>query len=92
MSRVDKTRPDEIKFVISCLKKYQDMILEGSMEEKKKERRNQEERRSGVDRRRLNASHYTGIEKRSCPDCRDSNDRRNDRESWVEYLAPVLKK
>lgn len=59
---------------------------------KKKERRVQEERRSGIDRRRLNTSSYTGIEKRSVPDCRSSYDRRNDRETWVEYLPPVLKK
>ena len=62
------------------------------MMEKKKERRDQEERRSGVDRRRLNTANYTGIEKRSDPDCRNSSDRRNDRETWVEYLSPVLKK
>ena len=59
---------------------------------KKKKRRDQEERRSGVDRRRLNTSNYTGIEKRSNPDCRSNDDRRNDRETWVEYLSPVLKK
>ncbi|WP_022666744.1 hypothetical protein [Desulfospira joergensenii] len=59
---------------------------------KKKERRVQEERRSGVDRRRLNTSKYTGIEKRSDPDCRSGDDRRNDKGTWVEYLPPVLKK
>lgn len=62
------------------------------MVEKKKERRGQEERRSGNDRRKLNPSNYTGIEKRFNPDCRSSNDRRNEGEAWIEYLSPVLKK
>jgi hypothetical protein len=68
------------------------MMMEGIMMEKKQDRRGQDERRSGVDRRRLNTSRYTGIEKRSDPDCRSSSDRRNDREAWMEYLSPALKK
>ncbi len=59
---------------------------------KKKKRRDQEERRSGVDRRRLNTLNYTGIEKQSNPDSRSNDDRRNDRETWVEYIPPILKK
>lgn len=62
------------------------------MMKKNKDRRGQEDRRSGVDRRKLNPSNYTGIEKRFNPDCRSCNDRRNDGEHWIEYLSPVLKK
>ena len=61
------------------------------MVREKTERRNREERRSGVDRRKLNTSNYTGIEKRSNPDCRSCNDRRNDGNTWIEYLSPSLK-
>jgi hypothetical protein len=68
------------------------MAKEGIMMEKNKERRGQEERRSGTDRRRLNPVNYTGIEKRRNPDCRSGNDRRNNRENWIEYQSPVLKK
>ena len=66
--------------------------MEAIMEEKNKERRDQKERRSGVDRRRLNPSKYTGVEKRFDPDCRNSKDRRSDGDTWVEYLSPVIKK
>lgn len=62
------------------------------MIEKEKDRRAQEERRSGIDRRRRNALNYAGIEKRFDPDCRCGNDRRNNRENWIEYQSPVLKK
>ena len=56
-----------------------------------KERRNHRERRSGVDRRKLNPAIYTGIEKRFDPDCRCGNDRRDNRDPWIEYQSPILK-
>ncbi|NNF97817.1 MAG: hypothetical protein HKM93_00420 [Desulfobacteraceae bacterium] len=48
------------------------------------ERREDRERRSGIDRRKVNPSHYTGIEKRSDTECRSGRDRREDAGTWSE--------
>jgi hypothetical protein len=68
------------------------MVTEGIMAKEKNERRSTEERRSGRDRRKLNPSKYTGIEKRFGPDCRGCQDRRDEGDDWVEYQSPVVKK
>ncbi|HCY88541.1 MAG TPA: hypothetical protein DHV36_25625 [Desulfobacteraceae bacterium] len=62
------------------------------MAEKSEERRSREERRSGMDRRKLNPQRYTGIEKRFTPDCRGSQDRREEGSTWTEHQSPEIKK
>lgn len=67
-------------------------MVEDKKDPQTKDRRTEEERRSGVDRRKLNPSRYTGIEKRFDKDCRTSQDRRDDGKPWLEYQSPEIKK